>query len=100
MTNAETRLWFRLRRKQLGGFRFRRQHPIGRFIVDFACPEACLAIELDGSQHLDSHSDQDRDSAIRESGFRILRFWNDDVLMNTDSVLDTILAALSPNMAI
>ena len=94
-TDAERRLWSRLRRRQLAGFKFRRQHPFGIYVCDFACLEARVVVELDGSQHLDqAPHDYHRDAALRASGFRTLRFWNDDVLFRTDSVVETIYEAL------
>ena len=94
-TDAERRLWSRLRRRQLAGFKFRRQHPFGIYVCDFICLEAKVVVELDGSQHLDqAPHDQHRDAALRASGFRTLRFWNDDVLSRTDSVVETIFVAL------
>ncbi|MGA2089316.1 MAG: DUF559 domain-containing protein [Stellaceae bacterium] len=87
-TEAESRLWMRLRRKQLDGFRFRRQQPMGRYIVDFFCPEARLIIEIDGGQHMDrKKADAVRTSWLEEKGYRVIRFWNNDVLANTDGVL-------------
>src|SRR5271154_6471755 len=84
-TEAETRLWSRLRNRQLDGFRFRRQQPIGAFIVDFFCPAAALIIEVDGGQH-DDHaaSDEARTRWLEARSYRVLRFWNNDVLANTD----------------
>jgi len=95
LTDAEICLWYRLRRRQLGGFRFRKQHPIGAYVVDFACVEQKLVVELDGSQHLDSCHDAARDACLRENGFRVLRFWNNDALLRTDDVLAAVLAALA-----
>ncbi len=94
MTDAERHLSFHLRGRRLGGFRFRRQHPIEQYIADFTCLERHLVIELDGSQHLDSRSDVRRDACIRDAGFRIIRFWNDDVLLRTSDVLSAILSDL------
>ena len=94
MTDAENRLWFHLRRRELRGHRFRRQHPVGPYIADFACVEAGLVVELDGSQHLASRADAQRDACIRRQGFRVLRFWNDEVLLRIDDVLEAILRAL------
>ncbi len=94
MTDAETRLWFHLRRRQLAGLRFRKQHPLGPYVVDFVCLEAALVVELDGSQHLDCAGDAARDGWLEAQGFRVLRFWNDDVLLRTDRVLATILDSL------
>jgi very-short-patch-repair endonuclease len=94
LTEPETHLWFHLRRRQLGGFRFRRQHPVASYIADFACLDAKLIVELDGSQHLESRSDQARDAIPGNAGFRVIRFWNDDVVLRTDAVLASILATL------
>jgi very-short-patch-repair endonuclease len=91
-TDAEIRLWSRLRRKQLDGFRFRRQQPLGQYIVDFFCPEAKLIIEVDGGQHADESST--RSDWLGSRGYRVMRFWNNDVLANTEGVLLTILHAL------
>lgn len=92
-TDAERRLWFRLRRNALGP-NFRRQHPIPPYTVDFACVAASLAIEIDGGQHAESRRDASRDAYLRQRGWTILRFWNNDVLTNTDGVLATIADAL------
>ena len=94
MTDAENRLWFHLRRRALHGHRFRRQHCIGPYVADFACVEAGLVVELDGSQHLASRTDAQRDACIRRQGFRVLRFWNCEVLLRIDDVLEAILRAL------
>ena len=94
MTDAEHRLWFHLRRRALHGHRFRRQHPVGPYIADFACVESGLVVELDGSQHLASRTDAQRDACIRRQGFRVLRFWNDEVLLRLDDVLEAIRLAL------
>ncbi|WP_422000493.1 endonuclease domain-containing protein [Reyranella sp.] len=94
-TDAEYLLWKHLRRRQLAGFRFRRQHPVGSFVSDFACLEARLIVELDGSQHVEqSNYDLRRDAYLRARGFRVLRFWNSDVIARTARVLDTIFEAL------
>ncbi len=93
-TDAEIRLWSRLRRKHLDGFRFRRQHPMGPYVVDFFCPEAKLVVEVDGGQHADSASDAVRTRWLEAGGHRVIRFWNNDVLANTEGVLLTILGAL------
>ena len=100
-TKAERRPWSRLRRRQLAGFKFRRQHPIGIYVCDFICLEARVIVELDGSQHLEqAPHDQHRDAVLRASGFRTLRFWNGDVLSRTDTVVETIYEALNrKNMA-
>jgi very-short-patch-repair endonuclease len=94
-TEAEAHLWSRLRRRQLGGQKFRRQVPIGRYIVDFACPAACLVVEVDGGQHdLATEADASRDAWLTERGYRVLRFWNNQVLAETEAVLEDILRAL------
>ena len=95
MTDAERRLWYLLRRKQLEGFRFRRQAPIGKYIADFVCFAECLIIEVDGGQHSDQQAyDEARTEWLESEGFRVLRFWNNDVLANQEGVLETILDAL------
>ncbi len=96
MPPAEQRLWYFIRRKALGGFRFRRQHTIGPYIVDFACLEAKLVIELDGDQHALGDAperDANRDAYLREQGFEVLRFWNNEVYDEINSVLEVILDA-------
>ena len=96
-TDAEAMLWARLRRRQLDGHRFRRQQPIGPYIVDFFCPAENLIIEVDGGQHGErktTEEDARRTGWLERRGYRVLRFWNNQVLQETDSVLDTILAAL------
>jgi very-short-patch-repair endonuclease len=94
-TDAERLLWSRLRRRQLGGFRFRRQRPIGNYVCDFVCLSDSLVVELDGSQHVEQADyDSGRDAFLRSSGYRVLRFWNGDVMDRLDTVLETILEAL------
>ena len=95
LTDAERRLWSHLRASQLGGIKFTRQLPIGPFVVDFACRSARLAIELDGGQHADSPADDARTQIIEAHGYRVIRFWNNDVLQNTDGVLTAILEELN-----
>ena len=90
-TDAERLLWLQLRRRNLGGFKFRRQHPMEGYIVDFASFDAKLVIELDGGQHADAVAyDMERTRRIEAKGYRVLRFWNNDVLTNFESVLDVI----------
>ena len=91
MTDAEIALWAKLRRKQLYGLQFYRQKPLGRFIVDFYCPSACLVIELDGGQHYTEQgvsNDSLRDAELGRLGLNVLRFSNLDVLENMDAVVD------------
>ena len=95
LTDAENRLWLRLRQRQLGGFRFRRQVPLGPYVVDFACLAEKLVVEVDGGQHAERiEHDEMRSAWLVANGFCVLRFWNNDVLGNTDGVLQTILDAL------
>jgi very-short-patch-repair endonuclease len=95
-TDAEQRLWAKLRDRQLGGAKFRRQHPIGPFVADFCCPQRKLIVELDGGQHAeDVAADQKRSRFLEAQGYRVLRFWNHDVLKGTDAVLERIAEALS-----
>ncbi|WP_425612037.1 endonuclease domain-containing protein [Xanthomonas floridensis] len=89
MTDAECTLWRCLRGNQLQGFKFRRQHPIPPYIADFCCIEAALIIELDGSQHEES-SDQVRTQWLHARGWTVLRFWNNDVLLALDAVVEAI----------
>jgi very-short-patch-repair endonuclease len=94
-TDAERLLWSRLRRRQLGNWRFRRQRPIGPYVCDFVCLEASLIVELDGSQHAKQMTyDANRDAYLRHYGYRVLRFWNGDVMARMDNVLETIFEAL------
>ncbi|MDP9423158.1 MAG: endonuclease domain-containing protein [Pseudomonadota bacterium] len=95
MTDAERKLWSVLRSRQLEGARFRRQQPIGPFIADFVCQEARLIVEADGSQHADSERDIRRTAFLWSKGYRVLRFWNNDILENLEGVAESILAALS-----
>ena len=95
-TDAERALWQHLRAYRLRGHKFRRQAPIGRYIVDFVCFETRLVIELDGGQHAErSKYERDRTAWLREQGFRVLRFWNTDVLNNLDGVMTVIAQACS-----
>ncbi|MDZ7749829.1 MAG: DUF559 domain-containing protein [Halofilum sp. (in: g-proteobacteria)] len=91
MTDAEHRLWYHLRARRFAGFRFRRQQPIGPYIVDFECFRARLVVEVDGGQHADTR-DQDaaRTRYLRACGYRVLRFWNHEVLTETDAVLERL----------
>ena len=92
MPEAETRLWHRLRDRRLMGHKFRRQHSIGPYIADFACVAARLVVELDGSQHaLATEADAQRTAFMAAQGWRVVRFWNAQVLTGIDDVLATIL---------
>ncbi len=94
-TDAERVLWQHLRDRRLLDYRFRRQHRIGDYIADFVCPEASLVIELDGSQHLDQADyDGERTKFLRGQGYRVVRFWNDDLLLRIEDVLHAIVQAL------
>ena len=95
MTDAERRLWAVLRGRRLQGYKFRRQHPLGPFIADFACIEHRLVIEADGGQHADNAADQRRTAWLESRGWRVLRFWNDNVLADTEGVQEAILQALA-----
>jgi very-short-patch-repair endonuclease len=94
-TDAETRLWSRLRRKQLDGFRFRRQVSLGPYVADFVCFEARLIVEADGGQHAERAADAARTAWLERRGYRVLRFWNNDILGNTDGVIQSIRSALA-----
>ena len=94
MTDAERRLWSLLRGRRLAGYKFRRQLPVGPFILDFACYEHKLAIEADGGQHADSEQDLDRTRRIEAEGWRVLRFWNNEIMANPGGVMDTIVREL------
>jgi len=99
-TDAERTLWFRLRDRRLAGWKFRRQFPIDRFVVDFFCADAHLIIELDGGQHaVREHADQQRTEALEAMGYLVLRFWNNDVIQNIDGVLEEINAALNSHQS-
>jgi very-short-patch-repair endonuclease len=89
MTDAEFKLWQRLRAAQLNGLKFRRQHPIPPYIADFCCVAQRLIVELDGSQHSEQ-TDAARTRYLEMQGWRILRFWDNDVLTQTDAVIETI----------
>jgi len=94
-TDAEARLWTGLRDRRLAGAKFRRQVAIGPYIADFTCFAARLIVELDGGQHAhDANADAARTARLEGQGFRVLRFWNNDVLANTEGVLERILEAL------
>jgi very-short-patch-repair endonuclease len=94
-TPAEEKLWTHLRTHRTGDVHFRRQHAIGNYIVDFAAPRKKLIIELDGGQHLEQEEyDQERTAFLNAKGYKVLRFWNNDVLNNLEGVLAVIWQAL------
>jgi very-short-patch-repair endonuclease len=100
MTPAERRLWAVLRDTRLHGVKFRRQHPVGKFVLDFYCPPAALAIEVDGEVHLhQAEYDEARTTYLESFGIRVIRFQNDEVLSNLAGVLERIQAALAPHLA-
>jgi len=94
MTDAERKLWYALRDRRFAGYKFRRQVPIGFYIADFICYPARVVIEVDGGQHAESESDARRDRWFAQNAFRVLRFWNNEVLKNLEGVLTVILEAL------
>ena len=93
-TEPEHLLWARLRDRRLGGFKFRRQHPLGQFIADFVCLEKRLIVEADGEQHVGSEYDAFRTAELEAQGWRVLRFWNNEVRDNPDGVAAAILLVL------
>jgi very-short-patch-repair endonuclease len=97
MTDAELRLWFQLRNRAFIGYKFRRQHPIGPYIADFACVEARLVVELDGSRHLEA-IDAIRTACLEIRGYHVLRFWNNDVLTQIEAVLAMIHQVLASRL--
>jgi len=95
LTPEEKRLWYLLRSRRFADYKFRRQHPVGHYIVDFACCEARLAIELDGGQHQERQGyDARRTAWLNQKGWYIIRFWNNEVWQNEEAVLWQILQAL------
>lgn len=93
-TDAERKLWLRLRDRRLGGFKFRRQFPIGRCVVDFVCIDVHVIVEVDGGQHSKSKSDEERDRFLESNGFFVIRFWNHEVMKNLDGVCQQLLLTL------
>jgi adenine-specific DNA-methyltransferase len=95
MTNAEQRLWNELRNRKLRGFKFRRQYPLGGYVVDFVCVDRALVIEVDGGQHSnETRHKRQRTEWLEQHGWRVLRFWNNEVHGNLTGVLERILEAL------
>ena len=97
MTAAEKRMWSRLRAHRFEGLKFRRQHAIGNYIVDFVCLKSHLVIEIDGATHGDDRErlDTARTEWLQRQGFRVVRYWNNDVLIDTDAVMESIYYAVS-----
>ena len=96
LTDAERLLWGHLRDRRLGGWKFKRQYPVGPFIVDFICVEKNLVIEVDGGQHAENEEqDLERSAYLNKMGYRVCRFWNNQVLQETESVLEAIFAILA-----
>ena len=94
-TGDEGELWWHLRARQLGGAKFRRQFPIGRYVADFCCVEVSLVTEVDGGRHAQETQNQRQRSAwLEERRYRVMRFWNNEVLAQTDAVLESISSAL------
>jgi very-short-patch-repair endonuclease len=95
-TDAERNLWSKLRRSQLNGVKFRRQQPVGDYIVDFISFEKRLIIEIDGSQHIESTmNDSVRTEYLESQGYQVIRFWNTDIMQNIEDVIDEILITLT-----
>ena len=91
MTDAEQRMWSILRKRQMDGYKFRRQHPLGSFILDFVCLEAKLIIEVDGGQHAEQQDyDQRRTQWLKTQGYHVMRFWNNEVLNDIEAVKEAI----------
>jgi very-short-patch-repair endonuclease len=96
-TEVEGYLWQYLRDRRLGGYKFRRQHPLKKYILDLYCPEKKLAVELDGGQHDTTQQieyDQKRTASLEKEGIKVLRYWDNEVIQNTNGVLDDILEEL------
>ena len=96
MSPAETKLWKHLRSHQMSDVHFRNQHAIGNYIVDFCAPRKKLIIELDGSQHLEQKEyDEERTKYLEARGYRVLRFWNNEIMNNTEAVVKVIWSVLN-----
>lgn len=93
-TEAEFRLWVELRNRRLDGHKFSRQVPLGPYVADFVCRQSSLIIEVDGSQHAENPTDERRTDWLNREGYSVLRFWNNEILTERRSVLETILAVL------
>jgi len=98
-TDAERRIWSKLRRKQVLGLRFFRQYSVGPYILDFYCPARKLGVEIDGGQHAEYSAtkyDEKRSEYLNKHGIRIIRFWNNDILKNTDGAMIELMKNLTP----
>lgn len=93
-TDAEKKLWALLRDRRLQGWKFRRQVPLGNYVVDFYCSEAKLVVEADGGQHADSTDDEVRTAWLERNGYRVKRYWNNDILANPEGIFIDILETL------
>ena len=93
-TEPEKRLWRGLSNSQLGGFKFTRQEPIGKYYADFACRDRRVILEVDGGQHAESVPDPQRDNDLAALGYRVIRIWNNDVIQNIAGVLEMLLSEL------
>ena len=98
MTDAERKLWYLLRNRRLAGYKFIRQFPAGPYFADFCCRERMLVVEADGSQHAETTHDRVRDEFLLQQGYRVLRFWNHDILNDLDMIRETIIAALEDRL--
>ena len=98
-TDAERKLWFRLRDRRLAGLKFRRQVPINRYVVDFCCEASRLIVEVDGGQH-GSQDETNRTVSLEAKGYLVVRFWNNDVLQNIDGVIESILTTLDKSTSL
>lgn len=96
LTEAEKKLWFQISKRQIDGLKFRRQYPVPPYIVDFVCLERSLIIEIDGGQHdMNKKKDEKRTQHLKQEGFEVIRFWNNEVMGNIDGVLTVICEHLS-----
>ncbi len=95
MTDAEKVFWLKVRAKRLSGYKFKRQAPVGKYVVDFICHSAKLVVEIDGGQHNECASDKVRGEYLENLGFKVVRYWNNEVLGNIDGVLEALSSILS-----
>jgi very-short-patch-repair endonuclease len=95
-TDAESAIWQLLRNRRLAAYKFRRQFPFQNYILDFVCFDQRLVVEIDGSQHASSQRDKIREAVLKQEGFRVLRYWNNDVLKQPKAILEDLFAHLNP----